>query len=103
MCEYQGYEFGAPYPDSMCIDGVLQDADSDYDTTEDNPIPCPVCRTKDAISYWKERFIWGSDCKGSNRQRAKQARSLVRSILHGRLKDGSFHPEHFTNGGKRGT
>lgn len=28
MCDYQGREFGASYPDSVCIDGLLWDADS---------------------------------------------------------------------------
>jgi len=28
MCDYQGYEFGARYPDSVCVDGRLLDADN---------------------------------------------------------------------------
>ncbi len=50
-CGYQGYEFGAPYPDSACIQGLLYDADSgspadggdgwNYDHGGD--IPCPHC------------------------------------------------------------
>ena len=28
VCDYQGYEFGARYPDSVCIDGRLFDADN---------------------------------------------------------------------------
>lgn len=46
-CDYQGYEFGAPYPDSVCIDGRLWDADSCVepggDLTSGGDIPCPQC------------------------------------------------------------
>jgi len=51
MCNYQGYEFGAgSYPDSVCIDGKLYDADDCddegnlYEPGED--IPCPMCDPK---------------------------------------------------------
>jgi hypothetical protein len=50
MCDYQGYEFGARYPDSVCIKGRLFDADDCdnngnlYDRGED--IPCPMCRRR---------------------------------------------------------
>lgn len=55
ICSYQGYEFGASYPDSICMDGRLYDADDCddngnlYEPTED--IPCPMCREKDAVDY----------------------------------------------------
>lgn len=58
MCDYQGYEFGANYPDSVCIDGRLYDADNCdndgnlYQPEED--IPCPVCRKDAAIRWWRE-------------------------------------------------
>ena len=53
MCDYQGYEFGAgSYPDSVCIDGYLWDADSG-DACDDGwcytlggEIPCPQCNAK---------------------------------------------------------
>lgn len=48
-CGYQGYEFGASYPDSMCIDGLLWDADSgdgDGYLTCGGEIPCPRCSTE---------------------------------------------------------
>lgn len=48
-CGYQGYEFGAGcYPDSICIDGYLWDADS-YDDglyTQGGEMPCPRCHPK---------------------------------------------------------
>lgn len=59
MCDYQGYEFGAgDYPDSVCIDGMLYDADYGdgegnlYNTGEN--IPCPICDPTAAIAYWTE-------------------------------------------------
>ena len=48
MCDYQGHEFGAKeYPDSICIDGFLFDADSDYKvlSDDDEQIPCPKCNS----------------------------------------------------------
>lgn len=60
MCDYQGYEFGANYPDSICIDGRLYDADNCdnegnlYEPAED--VPCPMCRRDDAIAWWTRRF-----------------------------------------------
>lgn len=60
MCDYQGYEFGAGhYPDSVCIEGRLFDADACdgdgnlYDNEED--IPCPMCRPTDAVGYWADQ------------------------------------------------
>lgn len=49
-CAYQGYEFGAHYPDSVCIEGMLYDADSGepagdagWNYTNGGDIPCPHC------------------------------------------------------------
>lgn len=64
MCDYQGYEFGARYPDSVCIEGRLFDADycddngNLYDNGED--IPCPICRREDAIKWWTGRSMNGT-------------------------------------------
>jgi len=60
MCSYQGYEFGAGrYPDSVCIDGRLYDADNcDGDGNLYEPmeeIPCPICSREKAIAYWTEQ------------------------------------------------
>ncbi|HXD38851.1 MAG TPA: hypothetical protein VN624_19510 [Rhodanobacter sp.] len=61
MCDYQGYQFGAGrYPDSVCIDGKLHDADhcdgqgNIYLNEED--IPCPICRPQEAIAWWFEQW-----------------------------------------------
>ncbi len=61
MCDYQGYEFGAgTYPDSICINGSLHDADSGDGAGEvylsEEDIPCPMCRRDDAINWWFERW-----------------------------------------------
>ena len=57
MCDYQGHEFGANYPDSVCIDGYLWDADSG-ESTEDGwaydhggEIPCPECNHEAWMEY----------------------------------------------------
>lgn len=86
MCDYQGYEFGAGrYPDSVCIDGRLFDADHCddhgmlYEPAED--IPCPMCRPKEAVRYWTDRNRFG----GMKAEDAKiAARSLVRDIQNNR-------------------
>src|SRR5882724_7925215 len=62
-CGYQGYEFGARYPDSYCVGGSLWDAD-DCDSTDEGMmmyepmqhIPCPMCHP---IEYILWRTDWG--------------------------------------------
>lgn len=51
MCDYQGHEFGAElYPDSVCINGYLYDADYTDENNNviitDDGIPCPKCNKK---------------------------------------------------------
>jgi hypothetical protein len=88
MCDYQGYEFGARYPDSVCIDGRLFDADDCdgegnlYDNEED--IPCPICRRADAVKWHAARSS-GAPYK----ERLKAARHLVADIINNR-KTGNF-------------
>lgn len=59
-CPYQGYEFGASYPDSVCIDGMLHDAD--HCDAEGNIyeslayIPCPLCNRDEAIERLAEQY-----------------------------------------------
>lgn len=60
MCDYQGHEFGAQYPDSVCIDGYLWDADSG-DASDDGwiytsggDIPCPKCNAEEHREYYAE-------------------------------------------------
>ena len=59
MCDFMGQDFGATYPDSVCIDGYLWDADSGnadpngdgwlYDSGGE--VPCPSCNEKVAAKY----------------------------------------------------
>ena len=61
MCDYQGHEFGATYPDSVCIDGFLWDADSG-EASEDGwwmyanggEIPCPKCNAEAYAEYCRD-------------------------------------------------
>jgi hypothetical protein len=86
-CGYQGYEFGARYPDSVCYEGRLLDADhcdsegNLYDQDED--IPCPMCRRADAVKWHAGRF------SGTYKERLKAARALVADIINNR-KTGRF-------------
>jgi hypothetical protein len=84
-CGYQGYEFGAAYPDSICFGGWLYDADNCdsngnyYEPAE--TIPCPMCHPKTAKSYWTER----NQRSGiSYVKAAEAARSLVNDIRSNR-------------------
>lgn len=86
-CNYQGYEFGAgSYPDSVCIDGRLWDADDcDEKGNLYEPvdfIPCPMCDRKAAIKYWTERQSLGGVSK---REATRAATSLVDDIRRNRL------------------
>lgn len=85
-CDYQGYEFGAgSYPDSVCIEGRLFDADNCddsgnlYDNDED--IPCPICRPEEAIAWWTER---NRSSGASARAAESSATSLVSDIRRNR-------------------
>lgn len=85
-CGYQGYEFGAGYLDSICVDGRLFDADKCDDKGNlyepGDYIPCPICRRADAIEYWANRNLW---VDGTTKKAAmKSARSLVRDIRQNR-------------------
>jgi len=95
-CQYQGYEFGANYLDSVCIDGFLWDADSGYGTeegwnyTHGGDIPCPLCYFKSAVSrlgegLLQDRYQGNRDPKNLNPPNRKwflnQARRRLRAYL----------------------
>jgi hypothetical protein len=84
-CGYQGYEFGAAYPDSQCFGGKLYDMDNcDGNGMIYEPgeyIPCPMCREQDAINYWAERNQLGGAQK---RIAHKAAMQLVADIRQNR-------------------
>jgi hypothetical protein len=80
-CNYQGHEFGASYPDSVCVDGRLFDADNCdgrgnlYEPTEH--IPCPKCRREDAV-----RHLMGQlDDSMPYTDRRRRARLAIRGRL----------------------
>lgn len=58
-CGYQGHEFGAHYPDSICCDGYLWDADAYEDgmLTNGGNIPCPACNRKAWMDYYRDEII----------------------------------------------
>ncbi len=96
MCNYQGYEFGASYPDSVCMDGRLFDADNCdaqgglYEPGEE--IPCPMCKRDEAVKWWTERMgcsskWWTDGRRGgdmSYSERRKEAAALVADIRKNR-------------------
>lgn len=49
-CDYQGRDFGAPYPDSTCIEGFLWDLDScdvpGGPLAHGGELACPRCNTR---------------------------------------------------------
>jgi len=57
-CGYQGHEFGANYPDSVCVEGRLFDADNcDEKGLLYEPldfIPCPQCNHDEWIEAQRE-------------------------------------------------
>ncbi len=63
MCDYQGHDFGAHYPDSTCIDGYLWDLDSGGVDDSGNSyldiggyVPCPKCNAKAWVKYNADEF-----------------------------------------------
>ena len=92
-CQYQGYEFGATYPDSMCIDGQLYDADDCdgagnlYEPME--YVPCPMCHRDAAIRWHAERL------NGPRKACRRAAKRLVKEIRAHRKPDGSFVDGYF--------
>lgn len=84
-CGYQGYEFGASYPDSICVAGYLWDADNCnekqelYEPTEE--IPCPMCHPRLAERYWTSRIELSGKSFLESR---KAAKALVADIRKNR-------------------
>jgi ribosome modulation factor len=71
-CAYQGHEFGAPYLDSLCIEGYLWDADSGdasgdgagWNYTHGGELPCPHCNH----AQWLEKALESLDDEGYDAQ-----------------------------------
>ena len=84
-CGYQGYEFGAAYPDSLCCGGRLYDCDDCddkgnlYEPAEN--IPCPMCHPRKAVEYYIQQNI----SSGVDQEAATiGAKSLVADIRRNR-------------------
>jgi hypothetical protein len=83
-CGYQGYEFGASYPDSICFGGRLYDADNCdgegnfYEPTDD--IPCPMCHPIKAARWYADNRMDGDTFE----IRLERAVGLVSNIRRNR-------------------
>lgn len=59
VCQYSGRDFGASYPDSVCIGGFLWDADSCDEPggplLNGGEIPCPECNAEARKQYLNAR------------------------------------------------
>lgn len=59
MCNYSGSHFGSGYPDAVCIDGYLWDADScdapGGPLFSGGEIPCPQCSREEWLEHGRER------------------------------------------------
>lgn len=100
MCGYIGYEFGAVwYPDSVCIDGRLYDADNcDDDHNLYEPLeflPCPACNTEQFLDKWREDVAESYDPRRGDslctwkaviRKALKENREAAIPLLNGRFR-----------------
>lgn len=57
-CDYQGWHFGAAYPDAQCVEGYLWDEDSCDEPgsplLSGGDIPCPKCNSVEHAAYYAE-------------------------------------------------
>lgn len=74
-CGYQGYEFGAHYPDSLCCDGYLWDADSGDEMGMDSggDIPCPSCNRSEWLAFYRAEII---ECGFEENERKRGPRTV---------------------------
>jgi hypothetical protein len=88
-CGYQGYEFGASYPDSQCFGGRLYDMDNCdsngliYEPGEE--IPCPICHPRLSERYWTER----NHLSGASYLKARHAAKLLVANIRRNRKNGT--------------
>lgn len=96
-CNYQGYEFGGGYLDSVCVDGQLYDADycDDEGGLYEPPVyyPCPGCSPLEAMDVRADDWIESLDCERPRwsawhlvmdirRNREMETISFARYVLH---------------------
>lgn len=101
-CDYRGQEFGARYPDSVCIDGYLWDADSGNATEDgwlyDNggEMPCPQCNESYAAEQLSERLA--DECEDESKKPADFLDEALRRIRAyvSRMND-TWNPERATS------
>lgn len=99
-CNYAGHEFGASYPDSMCIDGYLWDADSDDGDgmlSSGGEWACPRCNTAEYLAEaleeakggacgrsngrsWIAADQWERACAKAQRENAETATAFLATI-----------------------
>lgn len=74
-CGYQGYEFGAHYPDSLCCGGYLWDADSGDEMGMDSggDIPCPSCNRGEWLAFYRAEII---ECGFEENERKRGPRTV---------------------------
>ena len=73
MCDFEGYGYGANYPDAVCADGYLVDMDRGYATDYD--IPCPKCNIHEFAEYAD------FNPSGNAKQRRIELRKYQRKIV----------------------
>lgn len=99
-CDYAGHEFGASYPDSICIDGYLWDADSDDGDgmlTSGGEWACPRCNTAEYLAEaleeakegccgysngwpWVAADQWDRACAKARRENAEAANAFLATV-----------------------
>lgn len=72
-CDFDGYMYGASYPDAMCVDGMLIDMDRGYSTDYDTP--CPKCNIREFAEYA------GFSVSGNAKQRRTELRKFQRKVV----------------------
>lgn len=68
--------FGASYPDTICMDGLLHDADDCADNGDiylkDEPFPCPFCNGEEYVK-------WASNYYSINWAKAREMKNALRA------------------------
>lgn len=83
-CSYTGYDFGAHYIDTCCIDGFLWDLDSGGigDNGENyldhgGEHPCPECNRTRHIEYFSDEWIDVGYCSVGDKLEVKKIKNIM--------------------------